>query len=411
MQTEKTWTLFDAESPAGSRVLRSFLISPPADIRLDILVHSEKKLLSEFPILKDGARDVDMSVRILEGDATDATMLDACLKDSQVIILPCEPAAEDCISRERHAELARAIISALRRLRQQKKSNALDAAATITTTVPAATEPATTAAYVPYQPPSVIQLRSSVQQRPASSSAVGTLPPQDARWLPKMIHRIATFRRSHGSSGGGNSIGSGRRSGRAERIFTKAAAERSEKGQAALMRHTSVDLSPGVDCEPRGKRRSSLRSKFSRGRKQKQQGEVTEDSESEATTLLGDDFPLAKKSFYSRLLRRGNKRNSAATLSDFGGGEFPKDHRWSVLVDDHVHVPAKPKTVPITTPTPSTMPASMEKTAIDSDCKELNPKSLSRKWIPCLLAGMCYVGMAIGAMPVAIPEQLNPQVY
>ncbi|ETS79487.1 hypothetical protein PFICI_09340 [Pestalotiopsis fici W106-1] len=302
-------------------------------------------------------------------------MLDDCLKDSQVIILPCEPAGSH-ISRERHADLARAIILGLRRLRQQK-SDAVDAAA-------AAGE---TTAALSYQPPSVIQLRSPVQQ-PASSSE----PPPEACWLPRMIHRIATFRRSHG---GGCGIGSsGRRSRRAEYLFTKAAAERSEKGEAALIRHTFVDLSPGVDCEPRGKRRHPLRSKF--GRRKRKHEAVVEDDDFEATTLLGDEYPLAKKSFYSRLLQRKTRKTSAT--------DEPKNHRWSVLVDDHSYAHAAP-----------TPPAYLEKTVVDSDSdsdsdsEEVYLKSQSRKWISCLFAGMCYIGMAIGTMPHAIPEQT--QVY
>ncbi|KAK6189587.1 hypothetical protein LQW54_013111 [Pestalotiopsis sp. IQ-011] len=399
MQTQKTWTLLDGASPAGSSVLRSFFMSPPAGIRLNIQVPSREKLLAEFPILRDGARDIAMPVRIVEGGATDATMLDRCLKDSQVIILPCGP-ADTRMSRQRHADLARAIISGLRRLREQKSNDSAAAAATDTTTAGCCCS---------WQPPSVIQLRSSVQ--PTWSPEEATAQQQQERWYPRMLlHKVASLRRS--STIGGGSRRSRRHS--AEAVLTKAAMEGPEKG-STLMRHSFVDISgPDGETRERGNKRrgglpttpssaSSIRSRFSL-RRRKRKHEVVEideeDADAGALGLLGDEVPTAKKAFYKRL-SRASAFSTATTIEEPQEPQEPKDHRWSVLVsNDRLYVPAKPKPAPV----PVRPIKSIEGL---EDVEEDRMKRLSRKFLPCLIGGMCYVGMAVGALPVGIPDQVR----
>lgn len=402
MQTQKTWTLLDAASPAGSSVLRSFFMSPPAGIRLNIQVPSREKLLAEFPILRDGARDIAMPVCIVEGGATDATMLDRCLKDSQVIILPCGP-ADTRMSRQRHADLARAIISGLRRLREQKSNDSAAATATDNTTADCCCS---------WQPPSVIQLRSSVQ--PTLSPEEATAQQQQERWYPRMLlHKVTSLRRSS-TIGGGSSRRSRRHS--AEAVLTKAAMEGPEKG-STLMRHSFVDISgPDGETRERGNKRrgglptttsyssaSSIRSRFSL-RRRKRKHEVVEvdqeDADAGALGLLGDEVPTAKKAFYKRL-SRASAFSTATTIEEPEEPKEPKDHRWSVLVsNDRVYTPPKPKPAPVRA-RPIQSIEGLE------DVEEDRMKRLSRKFLPCLIGGMCYVGMAVGALPVGIPDQVR----
>ncbi|CAK4034446.1 Hypothetical predicted protein [Lecanosticta acicola] len=109
------FVLLGATGATGSAVLRSILNDPPQDLKLDILVRSEARLrkrFSELPTESSG-------IRVLEGQATDASTLRRCCYGASTIFA-CVGANESKPGMSLVYDTANAIVTALRSMQSEQ---------------------------------------------------------------------------------------------------------------------------------------------------------------------------------------------------------------------------------------------------------------------------------------------------
>jgi len=78
------YALLGATGSTGSAILRGLISQPPTDLTLNILIRSKSKLLNAFPDLL--GKTPFASVNIFEGTPDNATLLQECLKNADVIM-------------------------------------------------------------------------------------------------------------------------------------------------------------------------------------------------------------------------------------------------------------------------------------------------------------------------------------
>ena len=77
-----TYALLGATGSTGSAILRSLIVQPPQDLTVNIFVRSKSKLEKSFPDLESSPA---FKANIIEGVPSDATALQQCVKDVDVI--------------------------------------------------------------------------------------------------------------------------------------------------------------------------------------------------------------------------------------------------------------------------------------------------------------------------------------
>lgn len=205
MSAPKVWALFGATGATGSSVLRSLLRAPPAGVQLNIQVRSKPKLLTTFPVLEKEALAAGLPISIIEGDATDALVLDECLEGAEVIIM-CIGQNGSHKGTTLYSDTAAAVVSSLRRLRYQHQKLGTDN----------------------YRAPTIVQLRSA------------SLNKALARQVPKVVHKMVSFCLHHSYMD----------LERACNLYAAAAAEKAERGEA-LLHYVFVDPPTIHDAEGR----------------------------------------------------------------------------------------------------------------------------------------------------------------
>ena len=146
-----TYALLGATGSTGSAVLRCLLSEPPLDVKLNILVRSKTKLLRAFPKLEKTAAP---GTRVIESNSTDATALEACLDDADVVFM-CVGSNESKPGTTLSYDTAAAIINTLKNLRKLRGDE--------------------------YKIPTIIQLRTA------------SLNPALARQAPWLVRRMVSF--------------------------------------------------------------------------------------------------------------------------------------------------------------------------------------------------------------------------
>ncbi len=153
-----TYALLGATGATGSSVLRCLLDDPAPELRhINILVRSKTKLLQTFPRLTDPPATSKLQIHIFEGDATSPAALMPCLTNASTILV-CIGQNNSSGPTTLQTSTVTALVTSLSHLRSAAQQNES-----------------------PYQPPTILHLRSA------------SLNPWLASHTPRLVHKTVAF--------------------------------------------------------------------------------------------------------------------------------------------------------------------------------------------------------------------------